>query len=232
MLPEPRASSRVRDIGRSAIHEMTRLSQDVEGVAFLSWARPTSDKPDHIKEGAVSVIRNGLVGGYSETPGLPALREEIVRKLKRDNNVDADASSVLVTVGAIEGLAAAAMAVIDPGDEALREMTRSPAPDPTASTVSIVALVCPFPHQWRIAARPHSDGNQIRASNLPIDTKVRCLRLAGPRIVGNLHAVDLGGGRIPGHEEPSAASAHVAPPCRAGAPVLDIDGTTELKDAR
>lgn len=122
-----RVSNRVGAIGKSAIHEMTRLSKEVEDVAFLSWAKPTSDTPDHIKEAAISAIKSGLVGGYSETSGLPALREEIVRKLKRDNNVDAKVSEVLVTVGAIEGLAAAVMAAIDPGDEVIL-------PTPTYST--------------------------------------------------------------------------------------------------
>ena len=127
MSDNPRASKRVAAIGASAIHEMTRLSKQVDDVAFLSWAKPTSDTPDHIKEGAVSAIKEGLVGGYSETAGLSALREEIARKLQRDNHVDAHAAQVLVTIGAIEGLAAAVMAVVDPGDEVIL-------PTPTYST--------------------------------------------------------------------------------------------------
>jgi aminotransferase len=122
-----RASRRVADISKSAIHEMTRLSKEVEDVAFLSWAKPTSGTPDHICEAAVSAIKNGLVGGYSETSGLPALREEIAGKLRRDNSIDANVAQVLVTVGAIEGLAAAVMAVVDPGDEVIL-------PTPTYST--------------------------------------------------------------------------------------------------
>lgn len=122
-----RIANRVMQIQKSAIHEMTRLSKEVEDVAFLSWAKPTSDTPEHIKEGAISAIKDGLVGGYSENSGLPELREEIVKKLKRDNNVDANISQILVTVGAIEGLAAAIMALIDPGDEVIL-------PSPTYST--------------------------------------------------------------------------------------------------
>ncbi|GAI49445.1 unnamed protein product, partial [marine sediment metagenome] len=49
------------------------------------------------------------------------------KKLKRDNNIDADISQVIVSVGAIEGLAAAVMACIDPGDEVIL-------PSPTYST--------------------------------------------------------------------------------------------------
>ncbi len=120
-------SDRVAKIGKSAIHEMTRLSRDVEDVAFLSWAKPTSGTPEHINAGAIEAIREGLCGGYSGNAGLPELRQEICRKLKRDNRIDADPSEILVTVGAIEGLSAAVMALIDPGDEVIL-------PSPTYST--------------------------------------------------------------------------------------------------
>lgn len=127
-------SDRVSRLGKSAIHEMTRLSKEIEDVAFLSWAKPTAGTPVHIREAAISAIRNGLVGGYSENAGLPVLREEIVKKLDRDNSIEADISQILVTVGAIEGLAAAVMAVIDPGDEVIL-------PSPTYSThIRIVAI--------------------------------------------------------------------------------------------
>lgn len=122
-----RVSKRVIQIQKSTIHEMTRLSKEVDDVAFLSWAKPTSDAPEHIKEAAISAIKSGLVGGYSESSGLLEVRKEIVKKLKRDNNIDADVSPILVTVGAIEGLAAAVMALIDPGDEVIL-------PSPTYST--------------------------------------------------------------------------------------------------
>lgn len=120
-------SKRVTQIKKSAIHEMTRLSKQYNDVAFLSWAKPTSGTPEHINDAAISAIENGLVGGYSQNEGLPELREEIVKKLKRDNNIKASISELLVTVGAIEGLAAAIMATIDPGDEVIL-------PTPTYST--------------------------------------------------------------------------------------------------
>jgi len=119
MANKPRISSRVAQIPKSAIHEMTRLSKEVDDVAFLSWAKPTSDTPQHIKHGAITAIADGKASGYSENAGLPELREAISKKLRRDNKIDATPSEILVTVGAIEGLAAAVMAVIDPGDEVL-----------------------------------------------------------------------------------------------------------------
>ena len=122
-----RISKRVQQIEKSAIHEMTRLSRNMDDVAFLSWAKPTSNTPEHIRKAAISAIEQGLVGGYSGTNGLPELREEITKKLERDNNINAKASEIIVTVGAIEGLSAALMSVIDPGDEVIL-------PSPTYST--------------------------------------------------------------------------------------------------
>lgn len=121
------AAKRVRQMGKSAIHEMTRLSRSIEDVAFLSWAKPTTGTPDHIDHAAVEAIQSGVTSGYSPSEGLLPLREEIVRKLERDNGIKADVSELLVTVGAIEGLAAAVMAIVDPGDEVIL-------PSPTYST--------------------------------------------------------------------------------------------------
>jgi aminotransferase len=121
------ASNRVVQIPKSAIHEMTRLSRQIEDVAFLSWAKPTSGAPEHIGKGAIAAIEKKLVDGYSVSLGVPALVEEIVKKLKRDNNIEAKTSEVIITVGAIEGLAATVTALIDPGDEVIF-------PSPTYST--------------------------------------------------------------------------------------------------
>ncbi|MHA1466106.1 MAG: pyridoxal phosphate-dependent aminotransferase [Candidatus Heimdallarchaeaceae archaeon] len=106
---------------------MTRLSKEIEDVAFLSWAKPTSDTPEHIKEGAIDAIKSGLVGGYTTSAGLVELRQEIVKKLARDNAVKTSISEVITTVGAIEGLCAAVFAILDPGDEVIL-------PSPTYST--------------------------------------------------------------------------------------------------
>ena len=112
-------SHRVGRIPPSAIHEMTRLSMQVEDPVSLSWARPAAGTPEHINQAACQAVKKGLVSGYSASIGLPELRGAIVEKLRRDNNIQADPSEVMVTVGAIEGLSAAVMALLDPGDEVL-----------------------------------------------------------------------------------------------------------------
>ncbi len=123
-------SHRVGSMPVSAIHEMTRLAAGMSDVAFLSWARPEGNTPEFINESAVRAIRDNLVSAYSPVPGLPELREAIAEKLAQDNGIDAKASEILVTVGAIEGLFAAVLAVVDPGDEVLM-------PTPTYSTHAV-----------------------------------------------------------------------------------------------
>ncbi len=120
-------SNRINQIKKSAIHEMTRLSKQYDDVAFLSWAKPTTGTPKHINDAVIEAINKGKTGGYSQSEGLPELREEIVKKLKRDNHINANTSQIIVTVGAIEGLAASVLASIDPGDEVIL-------PTPTYST--------------------------------------------------------------------------------------------------
>ena len=119
MKNNPNISNRVMQIPKSAIHEMTRLSKEVEDVAFLSWAKPTSGAPEHIRDAALAAIKDGLADGYSESLGLLELRKEIAKKLDRDNNINANPAQLIITVGAIEGLVAAVMALVDPGDEVI-----------------------------------------------------------------------------------------------------------------
>jgi aminotransferase len=123
-------SKRVGEMPVSAIHEMTRLASGLTDVASLSWARPEGNTPEHINEAAIAAIRDNKVSAYSPVPGLLELREAIAEKLVRDNGIEAKASEILVTVGAIEGLFAAVLAVVDPGDEVLM-------PSPTYSTHAV-----------------------------------------------------------------------------------------------
>jgi len=112
-------SNRVNQLKKSAIHEMTRLSKQYDDVAFLSWAKPSSGTPAHINEAAIKAIQKGLTSGYSQAEGLLELRELIAEKLKRNNKIKAKASEIIVTVGAIEAMAASVTAIIDPGDEVI-----------------------------------------------------------------------------------------------------------------
>ncbi|MBN2081976.1 aminotransferase class I/II-fold pyridoxal phosphate-dependent enzyme [bacterium] len=116
---QPALSARIQGMPRSNIHLMSALAQQVDDPVSLSWAKPASGTPAHINAAAIEAINAGHCSGYSPGLGLPALREAICAKLKRDNGITADPTEILVTVGAIEGITAALAAVIDPGDEVI-----------------------------------------------------------------------------------------------------------------
>jgi len=112
-------SHKAIEVQPSAIHKMSALAAKTPGAVALSWARPDADTPEHICEAAVRAIRDGAASRYSPPPGLPALREAIASKLSAYNGIEASPPEILVTTGAVEGLFAAVLALLDPGDEVL-----------------------------------------------------------------------------------------------------------------
>ena len=127
----PEMSQKVREIQPSAIHKMSSLASQIKDAVALSWARPDAPTPAHINEAAIKAIEAGLTSKYSPPPGLLKLREAIVKKLERDNNIKASPDEVLVTTGSIEGIFAAILAVVDPGDEVIM-------PSPNYSTHELI----------------------------------------------------------------------------------------------
>jgi aminotransferase len=93
------------------------LECDRVGGINLAQGVCDTDLPLPVAERAIEAIREGN-NIYTRLDGIAPLRAAIARKLKRDNDLTVDpASEVLVTSGATAGLYAAALALLDPGDE-------------------------------------------------------------------------------------------------------------------
>lgn len=117
-------SSRVACIVPSATVAMTdRVKQlRAAGVNIIGLATgtPDFDTPAYIKAaGKAAIDEDRTYITYTQSSGLPELREAIAAKLARENNVQAKADEVLVTIGVKQGLFTAAQACLDPGDEVL-----------------------------------------------------------------------------------------------------------------
>ncbi len=85
-------------------------------VIALSAGEPDFDTPDHIKEAAIAAIRRGETK-YTAVDGIPELKAAIVRKFKRENELDYKPSQVTVGTGGKQVLFNALVATINPGDE-------------------------------------------------------------------------------------------------------------------
>jgi aspartate aminotransferase len=93
--------------------ELKRAGRDVIG---LGAGEPDFDTPENIKEAAIRAIREGKTK-YTAVDGIPELKEAIVAKFKRENNLDYKPSEITVGVGGKHVLFNAFMATVNPGDE-------------------------------------------------------------------------------------------------------------------
>jgi len=88
-------------------------------VIGFGAGEPDFPTPDYIVEAAVAAAKNPSNHRYTPTPGLPELREAIVRKTKRDSGYEITADQVLVTNGGKQSVYQSFAAILDPGDEVL-----------------------------------------------------------------------------------------------------------------
>jgi aspartate aminotransferase len=106
----------------SATIVMTQKARDLRAqgkdVISLSVGEPDFDTPDHIKEAAVAAIRKNETR-YPPVAGIPALREAIARKFKRENGLDYKPSQTIVSTGGKQVIYNALLATLNPGDEVI-----------------------------------------------------------------------------------------------------------------
>ncbi len=105
-------------IVQSEIRSMTVECDRVGGVNLAQGVCDT-EVPAPVVKRAIEAIHEGH-NIYTRLDGVAPLREAIARKLQRDNGLMVDPEGeVLVTSGATAGLYAAALALLDPGDEVI-----------------------------------------------------------------------------------------------------------------
>ena len=90
-----------------------------EHVIGFGAGEPDFPTPAHIVEAAVAACLDPVNHHYTPTAGIPALREAIATKTKRDSGLEIKAGQVLVTNGGKQAVANAFAVLCDPGDEVI-----------------------------------------------------------------------------------------------------------------
>ena len=112
----------------AAIAESATLAVDGKAKALKAAGRavigfgagePDFPTPDYIVNAAIEAAKLPANHRYTPTPGLPELRDAIVKKTKRDSNYEITADQVLVTNGGKQSVYQSFASVLDPGDEVL-----------------------------------------------------------------------------------------------------------------
>jgi aminotransferase len=113
-----RVSKKAKSFTESVIREMTRESLKY-GAVNLSQGFPDFAAPEDIKRKAMEAIAND-VNQYAITWGSKDFRDAIARKSEWHLGLDVDPETeITVTCGSTEGMIAAMMATVDPGEEVI-----------------------------------------------------------------------------------------------------------------
>jgi N-succinyldiaminopimelate aminotransferase len=113
----PHLNRRLAAFGTTIFAEMSALALST-GSINLGQGFPDTDGPEEVREAAVRALREGRGNQYPPGPGIPELRTAIAAHQLRRYGLSYDPDTeVLVTAGATEAIAAALLALVEPGDE-------------------------------------------------------------------------------------------------------------------
>ena len=115
-------SSRSNRIKTSSTIEMAKLSRklisDGKDIINMSMGMPDFNTPDHIKDAGINAINDNFTF-YPPVAGYPELKEAIVNKFKRENNLDFSTENIVVSPGAKLSVANVLLSILDKEDEIL-----------------------------------------------------------------------------------------------------------------
>src|SRR6202166_1645136 len=91
---------RVKPSATIAVTDKARaLKLAGRNVIGLGAGEPDFDTPDNIKEAAIKAIRDGRSSKYTNVDGIAELKAAVVKKFKRENQLDYKPSQISVGTG-------------------------------------------------------------------------------------------------------------------------------------
>jgi aspartate aminotransferase len=115
-------SDRINRLETSATLAMAAKARELKAegknIISLSLGEPDFNTPEFIKDAAIAAIDDNY-NKYTPVDGYDDLKQAIINKFKRDNNLNFDKSQIVVSTGAKQSLANVAMVCINPGDEVI-----------------------------------------------------------------------------------------------------------------
>lgn len=113
-------SKRVQKVKPSPTLAMTaraaKLKAEGKDIIGLAAGEPDFDTPAYISDAGIEAIRKGITR-YTAVDGTAELKDAVIAKFKRDNELTYERSQILVSSGAKQTCFNACSALLDPGDE-------------------------------------------------------------------------------------------------------------------
>lgn len=115
-------SEKAKQISASLTLDITAKAKKMraDGIDVIGFGagEPDFNTPRNIGDAAIKAIQEGMTK-YTATSGIIELKQAIIRKLKKENNLTYDAPQIMVSTGAKQCLANVFQAILNPGDEVL-----------------------------------------------------------------------------------------------------------------
>lgn len=115
-------SDRINSVTPSATLEMAAKARELRAlgkdIIGLSLGEPDFEIPDYIKDAAIKAVKDGY-NSYTPVDGYVELKNAIITKFKRDNNLSYEAAQIVVSTGAKQSLYNVAQVVLNKGDEVI-----------------------------------------------------------------------------------------------------------------
>ena len=115
-------SERILNMATSATLAMAAKARELKAegkdIIGLSLGEPDFNTPDFIKEAAKTAIDENY-NSYTPVDGYSELKEAIITKFKRDNNLTYTPKQIVVSTGAKQCLANVALVLLNEGDEVI-----------------------------------------------------------------------------------------------------------------
>ena len=172
-MKQPQLSSRVSTIAVSATKAMAAKAAPLRNVVSLGQGVPSFATPPQVIEKIAHLLSSTpACGKYTLQNGMADLREKIAANLLKEQGLSVDPQEeICITVGAMEGLLATLMSLVDPGDEVIL-------PTPSyASYIEQVQLCGGLPVYAPLRADWSIDLETIEAAITP---RTRALMLCNP----------------------------------------------------
>ena len=94
------------------------LKAEGKDIIGLGAGEPDFDTPAHIADAGVEAIRKGVTR-YTAVDGTPELKDAVIAKFKRDNDLSYQRNQILISSGAKQTCFNLCAALLDPGDECI-----------------------------------------------------------------------------------------------------------------
>ncbi|WP_452229810.1 MULTISPECIES: pyridoxal phosphate-dependent aminotransferase [unclassified Lacinutrix] len=115
-------SERIINMSTSATLAMAAKTRELKAegkdIIGLSLGEPDFNTPDFIKDAAIQAV-NDNYNSYSPVDGYVDLKEAVITKFKRDNNLTYTLPQVVVSTGAKQSLYNIAQVMLNKGDEVI-----------------------------------------------------------------------------------------------------------------